>query len=59
MVAMNFNAINKNRDTDQFMTLDTTNDKVVLTDKEDEKSKWQLVPKGEYYLIKIFKMVKF
>ena len=42
----------KNRDTDQFMTLDTTNDKVVLTDKEDEKSKWQLVPKGEYYLIK-------
>lgn len=42
----------KSRETGEFLHLTTTSDKVELSKNNEENEKWQLVPKGEFFLIK-------
>lgn len=42
----------KNRQTNEYINLSTNSDKVLVSSKASKYSEWQLVPKGEYFLIK-------
>ena len=42
----------RNRDTGKYINLDVSTEKVMLSDVIADSSKWELVPKGEYFLIK-------
>ncbi|MGM0209337.1 hypothetical protein IGI96_003863 [Enterococcus sp. DIV0421] len=42
----------KNHETGKFINLDTNSEKVSLSNSAEKNTQWQLVPKGEYFLIK-------
>ncbi|MDA3974073.1 glycoside hydrolase family 16 protein [Enterococcus thailandicus] len=42
----------KNRETGEFLSLATESDKVILSATNENLEKWQMIPKGEYFLIK-------
>ncbi|MDB7102625.1 MULTISPECIES: glycoside hydrolase family 16 protein [Enterococcus] len=42
----------KNRETGLYIHLDDSSDKVLLSKEQQEMSKWEIIPKGEYFLIK-------
>ncbi|MFK4954192.1 glycoside hydrolase family 16 protein [Lactococcus garvieae] len=42
----------KNRQTGEFISLNSESDKVVLSNENGLNEKWQLIPKGQYYVIK-------
>lgn len=42
----------QSRETNEYISLDSSTDKVTLAATSGENEQWQLIPKGEYFLIK-------